>query len=737
MLTIYGCGGGGGGAAVATTTSTTVTPSLGKFSPGTVVNLAKPDGTLLTTGSIGSNGAVTLSYSAAYTGPVVVTVVGAAGVTYFDEGTGADTPFGAGSTLQAVVPAPQTQVGVTALTNAAVANLVAAGGISSATALTVSDANAKVAAVFGLTDILVAPNPVSATTVNTLDLALPADKYALVLAAFAKSAPTGTTAATLAANLAIDLKDGTLNGQNGTVLIPAYALTPATLAAAYQSAATTLATPGSQTLAANTPLVVTPDVTKVVAVTNQSDVTLAKAMFAELRTTLKSFANGSKTGFLDSQATRINADLNANVAPEMTKVANRIGALSGTMTAYEDLTAAGNPGFSSGQVLTSVAAKTALVTEHGSIQDVWNGVGSYVNCWQGDINGVQTTGKVTCARAGSDNADYANNRIKMMVFELTAGATANQYTYTATRYNMKHVSGQTAPSVISIATGSTPGNGSVGKTVVSGKVTGIALNGTLPASTDFTGIDTIAISAARTALTAANNFHYALSGSVSTANLLDAAKVVAVSFDSGSFFDADETNEATTGSKVLAAKLIGTAKTAASQFTGTLDVGSFATDKSGKDYSPTNITFAGSISDTSTGGAGEFLTGKLEATVANYSQFDTTLPDSSTNYVHATLTFTGTIQAPSRPLMKLVLAVAKTSPSTSNVTLNYTYGTVKITGSGKVDGDNPANETLTLSNQDGVQVVTKTGAVTKAGAPVATLVNGAINYVDGVTESLI
>ena len=51
------------------------------------------------------------------------------------------------------------------------------------------------------------------------------------------------------------------------------------------------------------------------AVANQSDVNLAKSMFAELRTTLNAFANGSKTGLLDTQATRISDDLKANVAP--------------------------------------------------------------------------------------------------------------------------------------------------------------------------------------------------------------------------------------------------------------------------------------------------------------------------------------------------------------------------------------------------------------------------------------
>jgi hypothetical protein len=72
------------------------------------------------------------------------------------------------------------------------------------------------------------------------------------------------------------------------------------------------------------------------------------------------------------------------------------------------------------------------------------------------------------------------------------------------------------------------------------------------------------------------------------------------------------------------------------------------------------------------------------------------------------------------------------------VTLNYSYGTNSITGSGIIDEANSANNTMTLSNQAGIQVVTKTGLVTKAGSatPVATILNGKISYADGVTESL-
>jgi len=161
----------------------------------------------------------------------------------------------------------------------------------------------------------------------------------------------------------------------------------------------------------------------------------------------------------------------------------------------------------------------------------------------------------------------------------------------------------------------------------------------------------------------------------------------------------------------------------------------------GQNPIPTSVVFNGSISDLSTGGAGQILTGKLEATVASYNLYHSTQADSATNYKHVTLTFTGTVQAPSRPLMTLVLSATRTGLTTNTATLNYSYGTVSITGSGTRDSANPASDTLTLTNQDGIQVVLASGAdghVTKAGVTLATITssNNMIGYVDGASESM-
>jgi len=782
MLTIYGCGGGSGGSTAATApgdgtsvptpSSMTVTPSLGKFSAGTQVTLTKLDGSALSTGTIGADGKVTLSLAGS-TGPFLVQVLGGTSVTYYDEGTKSQQAFGIGKKLRAVVPEVLTEVGVTPLTNAATAKLeAAAGGIAGASVGTIKTANNKVAAVFGLSDILVAPKPVDGSTGNTLNLATPGDKYALILAALAKTSVSGGNAAGTADALASDLKDDKLDGQDGTTAppTPITAYAPATLASKYQEAATESLDDSSKLLAPFQPLVITVDVTNIKPVTNQSDVSLAKAMFAELRTTLNSFANGNKTGFLDTQATSMNADLSANVAPEMAKVANRISALGNAMRTFEDAAAytSGNTlGFVSGS--SPFTKTTTLLRQRGDLLSVWYGYGSSDYCWTDSATGVSS--KVTCAHADSNSVDWANNKIKMVFFELTRTAT-NQYTYTATRYNeVVTISAGTnwqpmfaaTPTVVTQDSNGNlmpSGSGTVAKTVSGSTVTGLEITGTLPPSASTTvttslcssgmgptctltssnnlvttGVDNIAVSVARTALTA-NTYNYALTGSVSTTKLGDATKVVTLSLDSGSYFNTDETPA--TSPKLIAAKFMGTAQTAATKFTGSLDVGSFATSKN-NEFSPTSIVFNGSINDIRPSiGIGQILTGKLEATVTDYANFDSSLAESSTNYLHAKMTFTGTVQAPSRPLLKLVVAAAKTGVATGDVTLNYSYGSnISITGSGTMA---PSGNTLVLSNQDGIQFgITANQAtipVTKSGTTLATITNGVINYIDGVTESL-
>jgi hypothetical protein len=227
----------------------------------------------------------------------VVEVLGGNGVTYYDEKSKREVAFA--KTLRAVMPSVKTTVGVTPLTNAAVARLEAAGSLASATVDNIQTANIKVGAVFGLSDILLAPTPVTSTTGTTLDVAKLEDKYALVLAALAKTATGTYSAADVADNLASDLKDDRLDGLDGTGSTPAEVLLaydPSALATQYQEAAVVYADPASLLMVQIQPLEITTDVAQIVVGSNQDDVSAAKQMFAVLRTTGLSLLNANQEG---------------------------------------------------------------------------------------------------------------------------------------------------------------------------------------------------------------------------------------------------------------------------------------------------------------------------------------------------------------------------------------------------------------------------------------------------------
>ena len=515
-----------------------------------------------------------------------------------------------------------------------------------------------------------------------------------------------------------------------------------------------------------------------------SDLQQAKNMFGELRTTFNSFANDGKTGFLDTQVQTMRTDLEANVGSDMKKVDDRIGAMDKAVGMFEDARAYSSSNTLGLRVGTHyLSSGSTLIRTSGSALNVWNGFGSYDFCWTDSATGV--TSKVTCARAARDAANRIGNYISMVVVELTAGGAANQYSYTATRYNLAVTPSATGVTfgALSLArnallsTSTTPvylpvGSGTVAKTVVNNQITNLALNGTMPPSAltcvsptatsllaysslcptgqiviPASGVDTLTVSAARTALGTANNYHYVLSGSVSTASASDPTKVATLSFDDGSYIDMDETDP--NNGKAVTARLVGTAQTAATKFTGTLTASSFQKHATGTEYQPTSIVFDGSISDTPAGSASPvpFMTGRLVASVVDYNKYypngipATGAVAGATNYIKGTVTFTGTIQAPSRPPLQLVLSVTKTGLDTGTTTLNYTYDNVVISGSGSFD-DRVNTSTLTLTNQDGIQTVIRstggksTGTVTKSGATLATVANNTINYVDGYSESL-
>jgi hypothetical protein len=754
VISLVGCGGGGGGSAVAqdqpVVNNVTVSPSLGKFSAGAHVTIKNAAGTSVGTANTTDAGTATVNIGS-HTGAVVIEVTGDTNVTYYDEGSKRSQPFGAAAVLRAIAPSAATAVGVTAATNASVESIKSNNGGAIPTAITsdaINTSNNKIAVALGIADVLQAPKLVDANTLASapLDIGSAADKYALQLAALAKLATDSTKSALDVANeIAKDLSDGKLDGQVNGAAIPNRATTytqstvVAAIAANVVSAANDLGTTNTQNVVTSDPTVVgsvTTDVTKIVA--SSPAVVLAKNLFSELRTTLSSFANNSKTGFLNNQAARIDADMKATVAPESAKLFNRLDAVGAAISVYDASqsgTAPGTVGFPGETVAP------AWVRISGNFNNVLARVGGFEYCYT-----PSASASVTCFHAGSDSADYSTTptKIKFVKYVLTPTGN-NNFTYTAVRENRTWINNAlsttgTAPTSPSVPSGS----GTITRTYASGSLIGFNLTGSLPPSaasapgTVATGVDTIALSASKTALPAANNFRYALNGSVKTISNASPARTVTFSFDNGSYADVDETNISTTGTQPVGFNLVGTANTDATKLTGSLSMSGFTKDKSGTNTIANNVVFNGVLSDTSVGGAGDMLSGKLEATITGYQNYDITQLTAGSNYIQGTAKFTGTIQAPSRPLMKLVISGTDTGPHAGSATVIYTYGTINITASGT---SSSAGSSVTVTNQDGIQIandpsVANQQLITKNGTTVGTFKNGVINYVDGSSETL-
>ena len=755
-----GCGGGGDSAAPVVN-NVTVSPSLGKFSSGAHVTIKKADGTTIATADTTTAGTATINIGG-YTGPLLIEVTGDTGVTYYDEGSkNASTPFGTGQVLRAIAPSVQSNVGVTAATHAAVEAIKAGNGgvippaISSGA---IGDANAKIATALGISDVLQAPKLVDASTSTTLDLANVADKYALQLASLAKLASSGKTALDVAKDIALDLSDGKLDGQvNGVAILSrstTYTVSSVSsdMSTNMKSAATDLGSALTKTLVQNDPTVlgtVNTDVTQVKA--PSPAVLLAKAMFAELRTTLSSFANSSKTGFLDTQAIRASDDMKLVVAPEASKLFLRLSTIGLAMKTFDGAQTGGtaNGGFPGSVNFPDLPTGSAWINQSGSASNVINGTGDLQYCF---VNTPATAAStVTCLSAVSGGVTTIGGKnIKFVKYVLTPSATVSgQYNYTAVRENRVYT-----PSTFTMAAATVPGTviPSGSGTVTKTGSTSFSFAGTLPptatyadgtvnasgvsiAGTPSSGVDTIALSASKTALSSTSS-SYALSGSVATTSL-DSSKSVTIALDTGSSLSMDDTNATTTGSTLLALTVNGRVQTAGTKLTGTIAISGDNKDKSGTQHTPSSMVFSGVITDLSTTTPSDILTGKLETTVTGYSAYDATMLTAGTNYIHGTAAFTGTVQAPNRPQLKLVLSGASTGPNAGTVSLNYSYGAISITGSGS---STPTASSFTISNQDGIQIaadpkVANQNLITKASVTLATFAKGVINYVDGSSES--
>ncbi|MES1981107.1 MAG: HYR domain-containing protein [Pseudomonadota bacterium] len=250
---LLACGGGssqvanagaGLGASFNSVVALTVTPSLGKISNADVV-LKRPDGTVLNTVNTGTLGTATFS-NVPGNSPLLIEVKGTTNSTYYDEAVNSTQAFANTLNLRGAILTPATgviNVGVTPLTEAAVARLIGLG--LSLTAPNITNVNSAVANAFSMPDILLPPALVgSSGDLSALSNTL-AGQYALKLAALAqvahaKNGALSNPAAAVLPAFSQDLADGKLDSKNGSNVITT-PYTAATFAADWESAASTIA----------------------------------------------------------------------------------------------------------------------------------------------------------------------------------------------------------------------------------------------------------------------------------------------------------------------------------------------------------------------------------------------------------------------------------------------------------------------------------------------------------------
>jgi uncharacterized lipoprotein NlpE involved in copper resistance len=218
----------------------TVSPSLGKILKAKVVLKNAVNNAPIGEQNTGSTGKVTFTIPSTVN-TVIAEVQGGNGAQYFDEATGKMVDLPAGSMLRAAttVVANNSEIGVTALTEAAVKRAEILAGTGSIVPH-LNTAKAQIESAFGVTDILTAPTLVGSQQELAALGSSAAEQYALRLATLAKVAQqqlgTAETAPALkmAQAIANDLADGDIDGSGNTGTLP-YDL--ATFAAQYQAQA--------------------------------------------------------------------------------------------------------------------------------------------------------------------------------------------------------------------------------------------------------------------------------------------------------------------------------------------------------------------------------------------------------------------------------------------------------------------------------------------------------------------
>ena len=269
------------------------------------------------------------------------------------------------------------------------------------------------------------------------------------------------------------------------------------------------------------------------------------------------------------------------------------------------------------------------------------------------------------------------------------------------------------------------GTGRVERTKGSGDSwAALKITGTMPPSQAYenplsVGYDTVAVSLASTTV-GTTDMKYAITGSVAAYETakkgtveVDATQVVKYELAEGSYVQATQTkdnsgNVTSENANALSLNIIFTGFN--SKGVGTLTASDWKLDKNSKNSEPTKMVFDGTLSDTSSGGAGDVYKGKLTLSRPNYDKIDSTKEIAFGNDDGATVSFEGGAYAKSSTdYIKTSLAFSRAYSANAqpldNASIRFEIaGGFVLTGSGvsNLVKDQPA--TIKLQNQDGLRI---------------------------------
>jgi hypothetical protein len=463
----------------------------------------------------------------------------------------------------------------------------------------------------------------------------------------------------------------------------------------------------------------------------------AKAFFASLRTNIKSWTASSQNGDLRNSLDTMRSDFDTAVAPLDQSLADWVVVSGRGIKLYNAFVQNRATDIAVGDINdpSSLGACTLFKDTSATLAMTAADIGSVtpksVACTM--------TKKVLASseRPAASIARYDRDQISRIITLVPAGSANFSYTSSTQREVMEYQKDANGAPYNATSLGSSQIGGSATGTVLytmsGNSVTSAAINGYMPARVDDAGAALTDFEAWNidfgTTPEADGIVKYTLSGKIDARK--NGASLGAVSLGNTSFVRATTAN----GKYRVTEGLLSISVTAGtSTANGTLYLNKFAVDRNGNRYLPTNIEFTGNFSNTRS----ESFKGTLKVQATNYKEVDSVAPQSPTNFVTGSVSFSGELKITGLHPLAVTFAARATGYKTDEYNATYSDGANFIS----FDGNNSLPHAIIIASSTGIRMKWVDGAafldVFKNNSKVALLNVGTkvINYVDGSFETL-